>query len=506
MMIGSLQMSAKGAVRGGALSRLNLFLALCACGAAAPASAQPAQEEVVVTAQRRSENLQRVPISIQAYNAAALKERGITETADLQFHVPGVMVSGGGQNGQRVWIRGIGPNVVGSGVDGNVASYRDGVYLTRSFSGEVPFLDAERVEVLRGPQGTLYGRNATGGAINLVSRDPSYDTTAELVAAYGTDEDRTFTAIVNGGVVDGKLAARLAVSTRRADNAMKNLSHPDYNGYNDYVQAKAAILFEPSEDLRFVLRGDIIDADQLNYAPLVMTSISPASVYGALNFGLGPIPVPSLPTGKFDYRSNLRSAPYKAHDEWGVSLRADWSLDNVKLTAISAYRDMEMSFFTDSTGNSSMASGTSASGTAMPLSPERRTCRSATGSPPCDSRGTTVMSAPMSFRMSMTPVRVGFTPTFSMMYSPLPAMLPATRKNAAEEISPGTSTREPCRVCRPFSRTRGPSVSICTPKPRSMRSVWSRVGAGSVTVVMPSAYSPASRIADFTCALATGSV
>ena len=108
--------------------------------------------------------------------------------------------------------------------------------------------------------------------------------------------------------------------------------------------------------------------------------------------------------------------------------------------------------------------------------------------------------------MSMTPVRVGFTPTFSMMYSPLRRDAAGDQEerrggNVAGHIDARAAQPLACRA----SRTRGPSVSICTPKPRSMRSVWSRVGAGSVTVVMPSAYRPASRIADFTCALATGS-
>ena len=156
-------------------------------------------------------------------------------------------------------------------------------------------------------------------------------------------------------------------------------------------------------------------------------------------------------------------------------------------------------------GNSSMASGTSSGGTSMPVSTPPSTSMSATGSAPSLRLFFRRMLAPMRPRMSSTPVRVGLTPT-PVRVRRLPAvMAAATMKNAAEEMSPGTVRETGFRRAGAVSAMRPSSTDTGHPMAWSMRSVWSRVGAGSTTAVSPSAYSPASRTADLTCALATGS-
>ena len=141
----------------------------------------------------------------------------------------------------------------------------------------------------------------------------------------------------------------------------------------------------------------------------------------------------------------------------------------------------------------------------MPFSGALLTTRSATGSPP-ESRGLSRrISAPISLRMSITPVRVGFTPTWGRVSSLSSAMEAPTRKNAAEEMSAGTSRGPAASGVPPVTVLVAPSRRTGTPKPPSIRSVWSRVGAGSVTEVSPSAYRPASNTADFTWADAIGS-
>ena len=136
----------------------------------APAYAQI--EEIIVVAQKRAENLQSVPISITAYDAAALEARAIESIADMSSATPGLIVSGNLRSAQ-IFIRGIGSEDISIGTDGSTAVYLDGVYLGRTEMALTEFLDVERVEVLRGPQGTLYGRNAVGGAINVLSKPPT---------------------------------------------------------------------------------------------------------------------------------------------------------------------------------------------------------------------------------------------------------------------------------------------------------------------------------------------
>ena len=118
-------------------------------------------EEIIVTAQRREEPLQDVPISIVAIGADSLSFRGIREVGDLQLEVPGLAYGKDGSGGQQISIRGIGLEVTNSSVEVPIATYIDGVYQTRSFRRPNLGLDLQRIEVLRGPQGTLFGRNAT---------------------------------------------------------------------------------------------------------------------------------------------------------------------------------------------------------------------------------------------------------------------------------------------------------------------------------------------------------
>ena len=142
---------------------------------------------------------------------------------------------------------------------------------------------------------------------------------------------------------------------------------------------------------------------------------------------------------------------------------------------------------TNNTGNSSIAKGTIDVGTSMPRSWLDLTRRSATGSPPTTRGLITSISAPISLRMSTTPIRVRFMPTCSRIRSEPGTIDAATRKNAAEEISAGTSISQPCSVWPPFKLRLAPSISTLTPKPPNIRSVWSLVGAGSVMRVWPCA-------------------
>jgi iron complex outermembrane receptor protein len=129
-------------------------------------------EEVVVTAQRRAEDLQTVPIALTALSAQALASQGITDTQKLELVTPGLVFSTFNGAGQP-YVRGIGADQLSVGGASAVAIYVDGVYRPTVYALNQDFFDVERVEVLKGPQGTLYGRNTTGGAINILTRDPA---------------------------------------------------------------------------------------------------------------------------------------------------------------------------------------------------------------------------------------------------------------------------------------------------------------------------------------------
>jgi iron complex outermembrane receptor protein len=128
--------------------------------------------DIIVTAQKRSERLQDVPMAISAVGGASLQTRNLANLSDFAVSVPSVHVQTRRGVG-IVTIRGIGFDIANAGADPGVAIHSDGVYISRPFAALAGFYDLERVEIARGPQGTLYGRNATGGAVNLITRAPT---------------------------------------------------------------------------------------------------------------------------------------------------------------------------------------------------------------------------------------------------------------------------------------------------------------------------------------------
>ncbi|MDJ0657272.1 MAG: TonB-dependent receptor plug domain-containing protein, partial [Xanthomonadales bacterium] len=186
------------------------FAVSLAC-AVSPALSQDSQlEEIVVTAEKREESLQTVPISIAAISGDTLSDLAIDDLMDLYVQTPGLSFSRAGGEAQ-VYIRGIGTDAFGVTIDPSVAIHLDGVYLGRPQMGLAQFLDVERVEILKGPQGTLYGRNATGGAINIISRMPTEETEGYLTAGFGSFDRVELTGALGGSLSDrwnGRVAFR----------------------------------------------------------------------------------------------------------------------------------------------------------------------------------------------------------------------------------------------------------------------------------------------------------
>ncbi|HWV13387.1 MAG TPA: TonB-dependent receptor plug domain-containing protein, partial [Sphingobium sp.] len=177
-------------------------LAMCLAAITSPAFAQEGTggiEEIVVTAQKRSESLQKTPISMMAMTGADIEKKGIADITDLRTLVPSLAVTPHPNSATtaRVFIRGIGNNDDQITVDPSVAVYLDGIYIARNQGLSAEVAEVERIEVLRGPQGSLYGRNATGGAINYITRAPELgDFSAKQTFAIGNyDQFRSRTRI-----------------------------------------------------------------------------------------------------------------------------------------------------------------------------------------------------------------------------------------------------------------------------------------------------------------------
>lgn len=206
-------------------------------------------EEIVVTAQKREQLSQQVPIALTALTASNIQFRGIEDLNDLAMQVPGMQFGADTGNDQQIYIRGIGVDDASGSIESPIATYIDGVYQTRTFRAPTLGIDLERIEVLKGPQGTLFGRNATGGALNIALQRPSDELTGAIKGGVGSYGQWLSEADVSGPLIKHKLDLRVAGAIQRDAGWIIN----DVNGrpINDHLQGsgRVALSFLPLETL-----------------------------------------------------------------------------------------------------------------------------------------------------------------------------------------------------------------------------------------------------------------
>jgi iron complex outermembrane receptor protein len=263
-----------------ALLGSTVLLAAAAAAQENTRSADGGLEEVIVTAQRRSESLQDTPISIAAFTAADLENRGISGLVDLRANVPNLQLSPHPNSASTtlVFLRGVGLIDDQITQDGGVAIYMDGVYVARSQGQALEVAELERVEVLRGPQGTLYGRNATGGAINFITKPPVLgDFGVKGQLTLGNYDHQRFKASVNVPMGD-KVAARLSYADIQQNGFVRNPGTiVERWGDKDRQAMRADLLWRPADSvsLRYSYdRSDIADTP----IHVVVSPLYPATV------------------------------------------------------------------------------------------------------------------------------------------------------------------------------------------------------------------------------------
>jgi len=235
----------------------------------ADATAGVTLEEVTVTAQRRAESLQNVPIAITAVTAADLQRNGIHELGTLCGQVPGLTFSPFAPGQNIVSLRGVSSNDDGAGTDNSVAVFVDDVYLGRVSNINPEMFDVDRVEVLRGPQGTLYGKNTIGGAINIISSRPDTDNVdVKASADFGNYRRHNFSGLITGPI-SGQWAGKLVVSTRDVEGWAHNVVlHTDEK--NDKSQAIRGQLLRTGDAVEVLLSADYqhLDVEDMARIPL----------------------------------------------------------------------------------------------------------------------------------------------------------------------------------------------------------------------------------------------
>lgn len=304
-------------------------------------SAQPADtgnqvqlEEIVVTAQRRSEKLQNVPVSVTAITGAALSEAGIENLKDLRISIPGLTVTNSvGYATTR--LRGVGSGALGPGLEAPIALYVDGVYQASSAGNLTDFVSVAQIEVLKGPQGTLFGRNATGGLIQINTRDPAHDPSLEATIGYGNYGTLKGSLYATTGF-GPNLAADIAIqSSGASDGYGHNLAsgRDTYRNYHN-VTMRSKWLWTPGATTQVTLIGDYTTLKNSDVALRPFPGSSPTPPAG-----------PAYGGSRYDLYGDVD--PLIRTKTGGVSLKIDQDLGFASLLNIVSYRRTTSHIFFD---------------------------------------------------------------------------------------------------------------------------------------------------------------
>ena len=302
---------------------------------------------IIVTARLRAEDAQKVPTSLSVVDADTIRQTYTVNTNQLTQLVPALNYSSANPRNTAFTIRGLGSSVVAvsqanDGLEPGVGFYVDGVYHARPATAAFDFTDIERVEVLRGPQGTLFGKNTTAGAINIVSRKPVFDFGADAEISYGSRDFVQAKASITGPIAGDVLAFRLSGSVTRQDGYIDNIRRDERqnNIHNDAIRGQ--LLYQPTSDFSLRVIGDWSNFRN-NCCAQVHVRVAPtlkpvAQQYAALaaNAPGGPYAPPS--TNPYDRITDSDAALGVDTNEGGISATAEWTTGGVVLTSISAWR------------------------------------------------------------------------------------------------------------------------------------------------------------------------
>ncbi len=327
--------------------RKSVFLGLLAASTmlgAAPAFAQaaPANDglaDIVVTATRSAESLSKVAASISAVSEDALGAGGIKDVASLSSAIPNLSV--GDQFGvNRIFIRGIGMTSIDLGADGGVAFLQDGAQVARPAAQLSGFYDLERVEVLRGPQGTLYGRGATAGAINLITKRPTAELDGYARATYGNYDALALEGAAGGALSGDSIMVRVAGKYDRRDGyGINEFTGKDIDDRDAYA-FRGSLLAKAGEDVEILLSGEYFDENDSNYAfHYFGPTVAPENLLGSLIGGQSIFTVAQAAGKKANLR-NIYSDQEPLNRRHGYSFTGtiDWTPGDWNLKSITSYR------------------------------------------------------------------------------------------------------------------------------------------------------------------------
>lgn len=291
-------------------------------------------EEVVVTSRRRQERAQDVPISLAVLDGDDLADAGLFRPQDIQQRTPGMTVSVPNARLTSYTIRGLGSTSQNDGMESSVGLFLDGVYLGRQGLSMFDLVDLDRVEVLRGPQGTLFGKNTTAGALNIVTKLPAPYFEAQAEGSYGDQGFRQLRGSVTGPLLDGRLAGRLTAYATDKDGQIENLYNGDELNNQHRQGVRGQLLWTPSDNFsgRFIAEYGRQDEDCCVY-PLVVYRDAVRARDEYMEYTRAPL-------DPFARQTDADTRTSSKVEQSAVSAEFNWDLgEQHRLTSISAYRD-----------------------------------------------------------------------------------------------------------------------------------------------------------------------
>lgn len=295
-----------------------------------------ALEEVTVTAQRKSQNLQSVPIAVSAFGEEAMERGNMLDVEDVSAMTPGFSLSSYNPVTPQPYIRGVGTNSSSVGDDASVGVFIDEVYAGRAGGYRADMFDIERVEVLRGPQGSLYGRNVAGGAINVITKNPTDAFEAKAKVTAGNYDLKEFRGMLNGSLSEN-VNGRIAVSRRTRDGWIENVASGNELANQDNLSARGKLAIVLGDRTDLLLSADYATDDLMGSG--ARSIVGYEDVFGVEH-----------PTENRPDKVDLFVDGFAERDMHGVSAKLTHSLETVDLVSITAYRAQEYAFNDDLLG------------------------------------------------------------------------------------------------------------------------------------------------------------
>lgn len=320
-------------------------------GFSATAAASEELEQIVVTANKRTQSVNDVGLSISAISVDKLEEQKLTSLEDISSVVPGLVYSASTANTPIFTLRGIGFNEQTLGAYPATSLYLDEAPMPFPVLASHSAYDLERVEVLKGPQGILFGQNSTGGAINFISAKPTEDFEAGGNVSYGRFNKMEFNGYVSGSLTDN-INARLSVTGLNSDEWQKSSTRNDENGAQEYFAGRLVMTYEPSDTSKYLLNFNTW-TDKSDPQAQQLIAINPQVVIpGDSNLeGVLALPISQEDNRAADWSPDIDPSTDREFSQ--LIFRGDWDLTSeMTLTALTTYQDFEQTQHTDGDGTS----------------------------------------------------------------------------------------------------------------------------------------------------------